>query len=113
MNRLGGKSLDTTNGSELTLLRQLKNNGSEFSLKQSALLNQQIKKKTKREEVIDKKIEKCKEPPACEHIAIILLSSWATNYVPASHKVVVQHSSTGEGKLTHLRKKLRKESAKN
>ena len=54
----GGKKLDPSQSSELTLLRQLKNNGSEFSLKQGALLNGEVKKKTKREEVIDKKIEK-------------------------------------------------------
>ena len=46
--------------SELTLLKQLKNNGSDFSIKPSALLNKQPveKKKTKREEHIDNKIEK-------------------------------------------------------
>ena len=46
--------------SELTLLKQLKNNGSEFSIKPAALLNgkQPEKKKTKREEMIDQKIEK-------------------------------------------------------
>jgi len=47
-------------GSDLTLLRQLKNNGSDFSIKPAALLNNkaQEKKKTKREEMIDSKIEK-------------------------------------------------------
>ena len=46
--------------SELTLLKQLKNNGSDFSIKPAALLNnkQPEKKKTKREEMIDSKIEK-------------------------------------------------------
>lgn len=57
-NNLAGRPLDHQNSSELTLLKQLKNNGSDFSLKQSAMLNAQPKKKTKREEVIDKKIEK-------------------------------------------------------
>lgn len=46
--------------SELTLLKQLKNNGSDFSIKPAALLNnkQPEKRKTKREEMIDSKIEK-------------------------------------------------------
>ena len=41
-------------------MKQLKNNGSEFSIKPAALLNnkQPEKKKTKREEMIDSKIEK-------------------------------------------------------
>lgn len=49
-----------TSSSDITLLRQLKNNGSEISVKPSALLNnkQPEKKKTKREELIDNKIEK-------------------------------------------------------
>lgn len=46
------------NGSLLKLLRQMKNNGSEFSLKPDALQSQQQTNKTKREEVIDQKIEK-------------------------------------------------------
>ena len=46
--------------SDITLLKQLKNTGgSDFSLKQAALLSKQPeKKKTKREEMIDSKIEK-------------------------------------------------------
>ena len=58
---LGGKKLDPSLSSELTLLRQLKNNGSEFSLKAGSLMNTQATKKTKREEAIDKKIEKLLE----------------------------------------------------
>ena len=52
----------------MTLLKQLKNNGSDFSIKPSALLANSgantskqdniVKKKTKREEMIDNKIEK-------------------------------------------------------
>lgn len=51
----GGQS-----SSDITLLKQLKNtNGSDFSIKPAALLNKQPeKKKTKREEMIDTKIEK-------------------------------------------------------
>ena len=47
-------------GSDITLLKQLKNNGSDFSIKPAALLNNKPleKKKTKREEMIDQKIEK-------------------------------------------------------
>ena len=46
-------------GSDITLLKQLKNNGSDFSIKPAALLNNKTeKKKTKREEMIDSKIEK-------------------------------------------------------
>ena len=47
-------------GSDITLLKQLKNNGSDFSIKPAALLNNKPieKKKTKREEMIDSKIEK-------------------------------------------------------
>mmetsp|Transcript_24354 Transcript_24354/g.30225 ORF Transcript_24354/g.30225 Transcript_24354/m.30225 type:complete len:101 (+) Transcript_24354:2421-2723(+) len=46
--------------SDLTLLKQLKNNGSDFSIKPAMLMNskQPEKKKTKREEQIDSKIEK-------------------------------------------------------
>mmetsp|Transcript_19051 Transcript_19051/g.25778 ORF Transcript_19051/g.25778 Transcript_19051/m.25778 type:complete len:142 (-) Transcript_19051:121-546(-) len=46
--------------SDLTLLKQLKNNGSDFSIKPAVLVNskQPEKKKTKREEQIDSKIEK-------------------------------------------------------
>ena len=49
-----------TSNSDLTLLKQLRNNGSEFSIKPPALLNgkQPEKRKTKREELIDTKIEK-------------------------------------------------------
>lgn len=46
--------------SDITLLRQLKNNGSDFSVKPTALLahkQSSKKKKTKREEMIDNKIE--------------------------------------------------------
>jgi len=47
-------------GSDITLLKQLKNNGSDFSIKPAALLNNKPteKRKTKREEMIDSKIEK-------------------------------------------------------
>ena len=47
-------------GSDITLLKQLKNNGSDFSIKPAALLNNKPteKKKTKREVLIDSKIEK-------------------------------------------------------
>lgn len=52
----GGKS----SNSDLTLLKQIKNNGSDFSIKPPALLSgkQPDRKKTKREEMIDTKIEK-------------------------------------------------------
>lgn len=51
------------NGSELTLLRQLKSHGSDLSLKPDAFSQQtkNAKKKTKREEQIDLKIEKLLE----------------------------------------------------
>ena len=44
----------------MTLLKQLKNNGSDFSIKPAVMMNakQPEKKKTKREEMIDSKIEK-------------------------------------------------------
>merc|ERR1712060_117486 len=55
---MGGQA----SGSDLTLLKQLKNNGSDFSIKPAAMLNQRDqpkeKKKTRREEMIDEKIEK-------------------------------------------------------
>lgn len=58
----GAKQAGPGSNSDLTLLRQLKSNGSDFSIKPTALLNasqvQAEKKKTKREEMIDNKIEK-------------------------------------------------------
>ena len=60
---ISGGGQQQTSSSDLTLLRQLKNNGSDFSIKPAALIQnanrgQLEKKKTKREEMIDNKIEK-------------------------------------------------------
>lgn len=57
---LAMKAIGQTSSSDITLLKQLKNNnGSDFSIKPAALLSKQPeKKKTKREEMIDTKIEK-------------------------------------------------------
>ena len=56
-----GNGGQQASSSDITLLKQLKNNGSDFSIKPAALLNAKPpieKKKTKREEMIDSKIEK-------------------------------------------------------
>ena len=52
--------LNAQSSSDITLLKQLKNQGhqSELSVKPNQLLNEGTKKKSKREEEIDKKIEK-------------------------------------------------------
>ena len=57
---IGEGSHQQASSSDLTLLKQLKNNGSDFSLKPAVVLNSKLpeKKKTKREEMIDNKIEK-------------------------------------------------------
>lgn len=52
------KELNAQSSSDITLLKQLKNQGSEFSMKPTQLLNEGVKKKSKREEAIDSKIEK-------------------------------------------------------
>lgn len=52
------KELNAQSSSDITLLKQLKNQGSEFSMKPTQLLNEGVKKKSKREEAIDNKIEK-------------------------------------------------------
>ena len=51
------KELNAHSSSDITLLKQLKG-GSEFSMKPTQMLTEPLKKKSKREEAIDSKIEK-------------------------------------------------------